>query len=68
MARYERGGRVPKEERLQEIANLLNVNVRISFYFLTFFKCTFACNSSFFISHDIIDKSDSIMKATSFNL
>ena len=28
MARYERGDRVPKEERLQEIANILNVNVR----------------------------------------
>ncbi len=28
MARYERGDRVPKEERLQEIANILNVNVK----------------------------------------
>jgi transcriptional regulator with XRE-family HTH domain len=28
MARYERGDRVPKKERLQEIANILNVNVR----------------------------------------
>ena len=28
MARYERGDRVPKEERLQEIANILNINVK----------------------------------------
>ena len=28
MARYERGDRVPKEERLQEIANILSVNVK----------------------------------------
>ena len=28
MARYERGDRVPKEKRLQEIANILNVNVK----------------------------------------
>ena len=28
MAWYERGDRVPKEERLQEIANILNVNVK----------------------------------------
>ena len=28
MARYERGDRIPKKERLQEIANILNVNVR----------------------------------------
>ena len=28
MARYERGDRVPKKERLQEIANILNVNVK----------------------------------------
>ena len=28
MARYERGDRVPKEERLQEIANILNVNIK----------------------------------------
>ena len=28
MARYERGDRIPKEERLQEIANILNVNVK----------------------------------------
>ena len=28
MARYERGDRVPKEERLKEIANILNVNVK----------------------------------------
>ena len=28
MARYERGDRVPKEERLQEITNILNVNVK----------------------------------------
>ena len=28
MARYERGDRVPKEERLQDIANILNVNVK----------------------------------------
>ena len=28
MARYERGDRVPKEERLQEIANILNVNFK----------------------------------------
>ena len=28
MARYERGDRVPKEARLKEIANILNVNVR----------------------------------------
>ena len=28
MARYERGDRVPKEERLHEIANILNVNVK----------------------------------------
>ena len=28
MARYERGYRVPKEKRLQEIANILNVNVK----------------------------------------
>ena len=28
MARYERGDRVPKEERLQEIADILNVNVK----------------------------------------
>ena len=28
MAQYERGDRVPKEERLQEIANILNINVK----------------------------------------
>ena len=28
MARYERGDRVPKEERLQEIVNILNINVK----------------------------------------
>ena len=28
MARYESGDRVPKEERLQEIANILNINVK----------------------------------------
>ena len=28
MARYERGDRVPKQERLQEIADILNVNVK----------------------------------------
>ena len=28
MARYERGDRVPKKERLQEIANILNINVK----------------------------------------
>ena len=28
MARYERGDRVPKEARLKEIANILNVNVK----------------------------------------
>ena len=28
MARYERGDRVPKEERLQEIANILHINVK----------------------------------------
>ena len=28
MARYERGDRIPKEERLQEIANILNINVK----------------------------------------
>ena len=28
MARYERGDRDPKEERLQEIANILNINVK----------------------------------------
>ena len=28
MARYERGDRVPKEERHQEIANILNINVK----------------------------------------
>lgn len=28
MARYERDDRVPKEERLQEIANILNINVK----------------------------------------
>lgn len=28
MARYERGDRVPKVERLQEIANILNVNIK----------------------------------------
>ena len=28
VTRYERGDRVPKQERLQEIANILNVNVK----------------------------------------
>ena len=28
VTRYERGDRVPKEERLQEIANILNINVK----------------------------------------
>ena len=28
MTRYERGDRVPKNERLQEIANILNINVK----------------------------------------
>ena len=28
MARYERGDRVPKDERLQEIADILNINVK----------------------------------------
>ena len=28
MTRYERGDRVPKEDRLKEIANILNVNVK----------------------------------------
>ncbi len=28
MARYERGDRFPKKERLQEIANILNVNIK----------------------------------------
>ena len=28
MTRYERGDRIPKEDRLLEIANILNVNVK----------------------------------------
>ena len=28
MTRYERGNRIPKEDRLLEIANILNVNVK----------------------------------------